>query len=79
MVGVIENCMSIKRSVEVSVGELTEVAIPPSAQALVRQLEDLTGRIQARSPRKHHFLMGFQACDDLVHGGILKVVFLAPI
>ena len=79
MVGVIENCMSIKRSVEVSVGELTEVAIPPSAQALVRQLEDLTGRIQTRSLRKHHFLMGFQACDYLVHGGFLFVVFPPPI
>ena len=59
--------------------ELTEVAVPPSAQALVRQLEDLTGRIQARSLSKHHFLMGFQTCDDLVDGGVLIVVFLGPI
>ena len=70
---------SIKRSVEFSLSELTEVAVPPSAQALVRQLEDLTGRIQARSLSKHHFLMGFQTCDDLVHGGVLIAVFLEPI
>ena len=79
MVGVLENCKT-KRSVEVSFGELTEVAVPPSAQAFVRQLEDLTGRIQARSLRKHHSLMGFQACDYLVHGGLLRIVyFLEPI
>ena len=70
MVGVVEN-KSSKRSVKVSLSELTEVAVPPSAQAFVRQLEDLTGRIQARTLRKHHFLMGFQTYYDLVHGGVL--------
>ena len=47
MVRVVENFF-FERSVEVSFGELTEVAVPPSAQALMRQLEDLTGRFQAR-------------------------------
>ena len=85
MVGVVENSFIVKRSVKVSLSELTEVAVPPSAQALVRQLEDLTGRIQARSLREHHFLMSFQACDDfvdgglLVDGGVLTIVFLPPI
>ena len=82
MVRVIENIKS-ERSVEVSFGELTEVAVPPSAQALMRQLEDLTGRFQARSLLQHHFLMGFEACDDLVHGGVISlvyfIVFIGPI
>ena len=76
MVGVVYYI--VKRSVEVSLSELTEVAVPPSAQALVRQLEDLTGRIKARSLRKHHSLMGFQAFDDLVHGGVLIIVIFVP-
>ena len=79
MVGVPENSISSKRSVEISLSQLTEVAVPPSAQALVRQLEDLTGRIQARSLSKHHFLMGFQTCDDLVDGGELPIVLPGPI
>ena len=77
MVRVEEN-ISSERSVEVSFGELTEVAVPPSAQALMRQLEYRTGRFQARILLQHHFLMGFEACDDLVHGGPLSV-FRAPI
>jgi hypothetical protein len=85
MVGVSLEDFISKRLIEVSLGELTKVAIPPPAQALVRQLEDLTGRIQARSLRKHHSLMGFQACDDLVHSWeefiqwCFTTIFVSPI